>query len=106
MVNTDYIIDGNRLIQRVHTDAETIYPVVADPFWIPALGVMANFTRHALTQMAARSVSKELVKQVVRNGAKTAGKKGTSVFTQGKVKNRIRVIVANKTGNIITVTKG
>lgn len=105
-VNTDYIIDGNRLIQRVHTDAATIYPVVADPFWIPALGVMAHFTRHALTQMAARSVSKELVKQVVRNGAKTAGKKGTSVFTQGKGKNRIRVIVANKTGNIITVTKG
>lgn len=37
---------------------------------------------------------------------KTAGQKGTSVFTQGSGANRIRVIVDNKTGNIITVTKG
>lgn len=105
-VNTDYIIDGNRIIQRVHTDAATVYPVVADPFWIPALAVVAHFTRHALTQAAARGVRQALIRQVVSNGVKTAGKKGTSVFTQGKGKNRIRVVVANKTGNIITVTKG
>lgn len=105
-VDTDYMIDGNRLIQRVHTDATTAFPVVADPFWIPALAVMAHFTRHALTQAAARGISQALIKQVVTNGVKTAGKKGTSVFTQGKGKNRIRVVVANKTGNIITVTKG
>lgn len=105
-VRTEYAIDGNRLIQRIYTDGETAFPVVADPFWIPALAVMAHFTRHALTQAAARGISQALIKQVVKNGVKTAGKKGTSVFTQGKGKNRIRVVVANKTGNIITVTKG
>jgi len=41
-----------------------------------------------------------------QNGRKTAGNKGTSVFTQGSGKNKIRVVVDNKTGNIITVTKG
>ncbi|MCF2707461.1 DUF4258 domain-containing protein [Arcanobacterium haemolyticum] len=105
-INTDYIIDGHRLIQHVHTDARTVFPVVADPFWISALAIMGHFTRHALTQAAARGVSQALIKQVVTNGMKTAGKKGTSVFTQGKGKNRIRVIVDNKSGNIITVTKG
>lgn len=40
------------------------------------------------------------------NGAKTAGKKGISVLTQGKGNTRIHVIVANKIGNITAVTKG
>ncbi|WP_216382510.1 hypothetical protein [Arcanobacterium phocae] len=56
-VNTDYIIDGNRIIQRVHSDDTTVYPVVADPFWIPALAVVAHVTRHASTQATARGVS-------------------------------------------------
>ncbi len=47
-----------------------------------------------------------MIKQVVQNGVRTAGNKGTSVFTQGSGKNKIRVIVDNKSGNIITVTKG
>jgi hypothetical protein len=47
-----------------------------------------------------------LIKQVVQNGVKSAGQKGTSVFTQGSGINRIRVVVDNKTGNFITVTKG
>jgi len=34
------------------------------------------------------------------------GNKETSVFTQGSGKNKTRVVVDNKTGNIITVTKG
>ena len=79
---------------------------MADPFWIPALMVMANFTRHALTQAAIRGVSQRTIQQVVQNGVRTPGNRGTSVFTQGKGPNRIRVIVDNKTGNIITVTKG
>lgn len=58
------------------------------------------------SQAAARGVSQALIKQVVQNGVKSAGQKGTSVFTQGSGANRIRVIVDNKTGNIITVTKG
>ncbi len=47
-----------------------------------------------------------MIKQVVQNGVRTAGNKGTSVFTQRSGKNMIRVIVDNKSGNIITVTKG
>lgn len=69
-------------------------------------GVGAHLTRHAITQAAARGVSQALIKQVVQNGVKTAGQKGTSVFTQGSGANRIRVIVDDKTGNVITVTKG
>ncbi|MBE4720379.1 hypothetical protein [Pseudarthrobacter sp. AB1] len=38
--------------------------------------------------------------------ARSAGNQGTSVFTQGSGASRIRVIVDNRTGNIITVTKG
>ncbi|MFS0911014.1 DUF4258 domain-containing protein [Microbacterium sp. 179-I 3D2 NHS] len=105
-VETDYVIEGNSVVQRVHTSSATAFPVVADPFWIPALLVMAHLTRHAITQAAARGVSQALIKQVVQNGVKSAGQKGTSVFTQGSGANRIRVIVDNKTGNIITVTKG
>lgn len=105
-VPTEYIISGNTVTQRVYPSVSTAYPVVADPFWIPALAVMANFTRHALTQAAARGVSQAMIKQVVQNGVKRAGKKGTSVFTQGKGAKKVRVIVDNKTGNIITVTKG
>lgn len=105
-VRTDYVIEGNAVVQRVHTSSATAFPVVADPFWIPALLVMAHLTRHAITQAAARGVSQALIKQVVQNGVKSAGQKGTSVFTQGSGANRIRVIVDNKTGNIITVTKG
>ena len=105
-VPTDYTIAGNTVIQRVHPSTSTAFPIVADPFWIPALMVTGHLTRHAITQAAARGVSQALIKQVVQNGVRTAGKKGTSVFTQGKGANRIRVIVDNKTGNIITVTKG
>ena len=105
-VPTDYTIVGNTVIQRVHPTASTAFPVVADPFWIPALMVMAHLTRHAITQAASRGVSQALIKQVVQNGVKSAGKKGTSVFTQGKGANRIRVVVDNRSGNIVTVTKG
>lgn len=103
---TDYLIRGNSVIQRVHPSSSTVFPVVADPFWIPALMVFAHLTRHAVTQAAVRGVSQTLIKQVVQNGVKSAGQKGTSVFTQGSGVNRIRVVVDNKTGNIITVTKG
>lgn len=53
-----------------------------------------------------RGVSQAVIKQVVQDGVKTAGQKGTSVFTQGSGANRIRVMVDNVTGNVITVTKG
>jgi hypothetical protein len=93
-------------VQSVTLTSATAFPVVADPFWIPALLVVARFTAHAASQAAARGVSQAVIKQVVQNGVRSAGNKGTSVFTQGSGKNRIRVIVDNKSGNIITVTKG
>lgn len=107
-VPTHYEIDGATLIQVIDFAGQSItFPVVADPFWIPILAVFAHLTRHALTQMAARGVSQALVRQVVLNGRRTAGaQRGTSVFTQGSGRNRIRVIVDNRSGNVITVTKG
>ncbi|OUE18908.1 hypothetical protein BFL36_12770 [Clavibacter michiganensis] len=105
-VPTSYRIDGSALVQSVTLTSATAFPVVADPFWIPALLVVARFTAHAASQAAARGVSQAVIKQVVQNGVRSAGNKGTSVFTQGSGKNRIRVIVDNKSGNIITVTKG
>lgn len=71
------------------------------------LAVFARFTAHAIRQMGARKVSEELVKQTVLNGVRTRGNQaGTSVFTQGSGGNRIRVVVNDRTGNIITVTRG
>ncbi len=105
-VPTSYTIEGSTLVQSVRRTSATAFPVVADPFWIPALLVVARFTAHAASQAAARGVSQAVIKQVVQNGVRTAGNKGTSVFTQGSGKNKIRVIVDNKSGNIITVTKG
>jgi hypothetical protein len=94
------------LIQRVHFSANSAFPVVADPFWLPVLFILAHVTRHAAMQAAKRGVSQALIQQVIRNGVRTAGNQGTSVFTQGAGTSRIRVIVDNRTGNIITVIKG
>ncbi len=105
-VPTYYEVRGSTIVQHVQHTSATAFPVVADPFWIPALLVMARLTGHVATRAAQRGVSQALIKQVVQNGRKTAGNKGTSVFTQGSGKNKIRVVVDNKTGNIITVTKG
>ncbi|WP_017581620.1 DUF4258 domain-containing protein [Nocardiopsis valliformis] len=103
---TELTVQGDSLVQRVEFGEDTVYPVVADPFWIPALMVGARITAHAAGQMAKRKVSQKVVQQVVQNGKKTAGKGNTSVFIQGKGKNKIRVVVNNKNGNIVTVTKG
>lgn len=105
-VATSYEVRDSTLVQHVAFTSSTAFPVVADPFWIPALLVMARISAHAASRAAARGVSQAMIKQVVQNGKKTAGNKGTSVFTQGSGKNKIRVIVDNKTGNVITVTKG
>lgn len=105
-VPTDFAIHDDAVVQRIYPSASTAFPVVSDPFWIPALMVMGQLTRHAITQAAARGVSHALIRQVVQNGSKSAGQRGTSVFSQGNGGNRIRVIVDNRTGNIITVTKG
>jgi hypothetical protein len=109
-VPTEFLIENNRLIQRVHFSANSAFPVVADPFWLPVLFILAHVTRHAAMQAAMqaakRGVSQALIQQVIRNGVRTAGNQGTSVFTQGAGTSRIRVIVDNRTGNIIAVIKG
>jgi hypothetical protein len=105
-VPTTYTVDGLAIVQRIAFTGATSFPVVADPFRIPALFVVARFTPHALSQAAARGVSQQLIQQVVQNGVRSAGNKGTSIFTQGVGANRIRVIVDDLSGNIITVTKG
>lgn len=105
-VPTRFALEGNVLVQSIGFSTTTAFPVVADPFWIPALFVVARLTAHAVSQAAARGVSQALIRQVVQNGVRSAGQKGTTVFTQGKGVNRIRVIVDTKSGRIITVTKG
>jgi hypothetical protein len=105
-VPSTYEIRGHTIVQRVALTPGLAYPIVADPFWIPFLLILGHFTAHAARQAAARGVSQALVRQVIQNGRRTAGNNNTSVFTQGSGGNRIRVIVDNRTGNIITVTKG
>jgi hypothetical protein len=106
-VPTNFTVSGGVVTQEVRVSPDHRYPIIADPFWIPVLGVMARFGAHVLQRMAARKVSQDLVKQVVLNGKRTRGNKaGTSVFTQGSGPSRIRVVVNDETGNIITVTKG
>jgi len=105
-VLTEFAVEGLTLIQRVSLASVTSFPVVADPFWIPALMVMAQLGRHAATQAAARGISVGLMRQVVQNGVKSAGHRGTSIFTTGRGVSRVRVVVNNRTGKIITVTRG
>ncbi|GAB2968382.1 DUF4258 domain-containing protein [Frigoribacterium salinisoli] len=105
-VPTSYEVRGTSIVQHVHFASTTAFPVVADPFWIPALLVMARLSTHVATRAAQRGVSQALIRQVVQNGKKTKGNGNTSVFTQGSGKNKIRVVVNNANGTIITVTKG
>ena len=54
-VKTWYEIRQSTIVQHVAPTSSTQFPVVADPFWIPFLGIMGgHLTRHALTQMGAR----------------------------------------------------
>jgi hypothetical protein len=104
--------NGGAVVQAASGEDVAAFPVVADPAWfipvIVAIGriLVTNITRHAAAQAVARGVSQQLIRQVIKTGAKTAGNKGTTIFTSGKGKNLIRVIVDNTTGNVITVTKG
>lgn len=70
--------------------------------WLGRLAI--RFTNHSARQIAERGISRELVKSVIKNGKRTKGNGNTSIYTTGKGKNQIRVIVDNRTGNIITVT--
>lgn len=105
-VATRYSLRGATLVQHVSFTGASAFPIVADPFWIPALFVMARLSSHALQQAARRKISQDLIRQVVENGRRTAGHSDRSVFTQGKGASRIRVIVQNRTGEIVTVTRG
>jgi len=109
-VRTRYQVNGSTLTQVIDITGGTRFPVVADPWWIPfliavrvTLGIM---TRHAARQAAARGVSHQVVRQVIKNGKATRGNGNTTIFSQGSGRSRVRVIVDNKSGNVITVTKG
>ncbi|WP_449408337.1 DUF4258 domain-containing protein [Microbacterium maritypicum] len=96
-----YVVRGASLVQVVHHVGAT-YPVVADPFWIPLLRLVAQWSKHALKQIAERNITENLVKIALQEGRRTKGnEKGTSVFEA----NGIRVVVNDKTGTIITVTR-
>ena len=56
-VPTEFLIENDRLIQRVHFSANSAFPVVADPFWLPVLFILAHVTRHAAMQAAKRRQS-------------------------------------------------
>lgn len=100
-VPTYYDVRGDTLIQTVR-HAGASYPVVADPFWIPLLKIVAQWSKHALKQIAERNITENLVKIALQEGRRTKGKeKGTSVFEA----NGIRVVVNDRTGTIITVTR-
>ncbi len=101
-VKTWYEIRQSTIVQHVVPNSSTHFPVVADPFWIPFLNIVGgNLTRHALTQMAKRKITKELVEHVIKTGKTRKGNGNTTVFKG----NGIRVVVDNVSGNVITVTK-
>jgi hypothetical protein len=109
-LETRYQVRGSTITQVIDVTERTRFPVVADPWWIPIiilarvmLGIMS---KHAARQAAARGVSQHLVRQVIKNGKATRGNNNTTIFTQGSGRNRVRVVVDNKSGTVITVTKG
>lgn len=100
-VPTYFTVEGSTLVQTVE-HAGASYPVLADPIWIPALGLVARWTAHALAQQAARNISTAAIRAALQEGRRVAGNQaGTSVFSH----NGVRVIVNNRTGAIITVTR-
>ncbi|ANY07082.1 hypothetical protein AFB00_13180 [Pseudonocardia sp. HH130630-07] len=100
-------MSGQALVQTIHSNSTTQFPVVADPFWIPALALMARLSGHVAGRLAQRGISQQLMQQVVQNGKRSRGNQpNTSVFSQGKGKNQIRVVVNDRDGTIITATKG
>ncbi|MGQ0574060.1 MAG: DUF4258 domain-containing protein [Pseudonocardia sp.] len=106
-MRTWYTVEGGTVTQHVAPTAAHVYPIIADPFWIPLLAVFARFTAHALQRMAVKKISEDLVKQVILNGRSAPGNvAGTTRFSQGRGANQINVVVDNKSGNIITVTRG
>ena len=92
--------------QVVQVPAKVSLPITADPLWIPVLGVAARLSYHALMRAAQRGISKSMIENTLKHGVRTPGDSpGTSVFTRGSGKNRLRVVVNDKTGTTITVTK-
>lgn len=64
-----------------------------------------SYSGHAIDRLQARGFVPSVVKQAVRKGTRTAGNRpGTSQFTDSV--NKLRVIVDNETGHIITVIGG
>ncbi|NUV60769.1 hypothetical protein [Streptomyces sp. CAI-85] len=54
-VPTDYRLDGNSLVQRIHTTADTVFPVVADPSVSFGRGIYVKFNRSETASVAPYS---------------------------------------------------
>lgn len=92
-VHTWYENRQSTVVQHISPNSSTQFSVIADPFWIPFLGIKGgNLMRHALTQMAKRKINKELVEHVIKTGRASKGNGNTTVFKG----NCIRVDVDNK----------
>lgn len=66
-VHTWYENRQSTVVQHISPNSSTQFPVIADPFWIPFLGIIGgNLMRHALTQMTKRKSNNELVKHVIK----------------------------------------
>lgn len=55
-VATHFELDGNTLIQVIEADSTTVYPVTADPFWVPAIIAGIRIGVHVLVKVGPRVV--------------------------------------------------
>lgn len=107
-VPTSYRVEGTTLVQTIRPPAGTRYPVVADPFWIPVILLLAriiiaqgikSYSRHALGRMAQRGISRQMVENAVKYGRRSSGGTSDTVkFTHGKI-----WVIVNKSGNVVSV---
>lgn len=107
-VPTAYRIEGTTIVQTIRTTPNTVFPVVADPVWIPVFLLIAriilaqgikSFSRHALSRMAQRGISRQMVENAVKHGRRSSGGSADTVkFTHGKI-----WVVVNKAGNVVSV---
>jgi RHS repeat-associated protein len=57
-----------------------------------------SFSGHAFDRMQGRGIMPSVVKDAIQNGAKTAGRDGTTIYTNSQVK-----VIVNSAGKVVTV---
>lgn len=65
---------------------------------VPASINGQQYTGHALDQMQARGLTPSMVEEVLKNGARTAGRDGASIFTTSAGR-----VIVNPSGSVKTV---